>query len=434
MGRPKRGQERTWSHSAGTAKVNRVRVYERTPGGPLWIEYRVSGRLKRQSLSALTASPVLDRSVARAVAERVAANLLVAETEDQLFTSMGVPKIRTLSALLEELHKAHPQWQGRHLTDCRRWRRRYLDALGDDRRIHTITASDVQRAVTETVGSLSASQQAKMLKYMRQAFTLAVRTLRWLPVTHELTGLKIPAQTPSRGQAFSDDELDAIARELPGIDLRAAFIQAVQESTGQRTQPLRLLRVRDCRRVTLRERAGGVVDTWQITLIATHTKDRKENWLVLTERPAQLLDRLMETPAVKATGLVCPGGTLANGQPTVRHRGRVIPRRAIDHSHLLEFWREAERRAGVESIPGRAFHGVKRTVTTRATSTGVPLGILSATSGTTMQTLSKEYDKTGENLGAKLAGAQALTAARTPRPVGEVVIVPAAPRDEEDQP
>lgn len=434
MGRPKKGEERTWSHSTGTAKHNRVRVYERTPGGPIWIEYRVAGRLVRRSLSTLTAAPVLDRTVARAVAEKVAAHLRVAETEEQLLTTMGVPKDRTLAALLDAFHKGNPQWEGRHLTDCLRWRRRYMDALGADRRIHTITASDVQRAVTETVGSLSASQRAKMLKYLRKAFKFAIHTLRWLPITHELTGLTIPAQSPNRGKAFSDDELDAIARELPGIDLRAAFIQAVQESTGQRTKPLRLLRVRDCRRVTLQDQLGGVVTTWQITLIATHTKDRRENALALTERPAQLLDRLMETPAVRATGLVCPGGNLADAQPTVRHRRKVIPRRAIDHGKLVEFWREAERRAGVESIPSRAFHGVKRTVTTRATSAGVPLGILSATSGTTVQTLSKDYDKTGENLGAKLAGAQALTAARTPRPVGEVVIVPAAPRDEEDQP
>lgn len=84
-----------WRHVTGERGINRVRVYERRPGGPLSIEWYDRNGRHQKSLTNLTGEPLLGsdkehRELAKELAAKLAAELRKTREAQRLRTLKGI--------------------------------------------------------------------------------------------------------------------------------------------------------------------------------------------------------------------------------------------------------------------------------------------------------------------------------------------------------
>lgn len=351
-------------------------VYERTPGGCLQIQWWVGGERHRESLRTVAGHPVTDRELAMEIAEAMSkaqerkAN---AATAAQL---LGLPEPRTLRELLAQLHRDKAgTWSEPHKRDQDRYRAFWLKALGPDQVLTDITEGLVERMVRRASEARDKPWSPRTvqayLRYLKDAMTYAADKLKWVPQEAKLTGLSMPKLRKRRGKPYTLKECQLLLPELEKRDLRAALVAWLGYAGGRRLNASRQLRVE-----AYREEDGfGVVHAPEDT-----DKVKAEGTVVLPPRARDVVRQLLDTPAVKATGLLCPSGSLQSA----KKRGRGPATR----DELYGVLRQAEKAVEVEHRKGRFYHGFKRRFATDAEDRRTA----SLQSGTTEQTLADWYE------------------------------------------
>jgi hypothetical protein len=297
-------------------------------------------------------------------------------------SSWGVGQRHTLAELLNTLHKARESgWAPSYIRNQKRMRAFWIEALGQDCPLPLPAGivEDAARDAARAKGWTPRTHQA-YLRYIVDAAYYGQRKLKWYGEQDNLSSVDFPAvQTISR--PYSKDEIRRLLACAEAVDLRlAAWLHiaydGARRSTAIRTLPASAYRVEGDR---------GTIH------FPGHTdKARRSGVVVLSQSGREVVERLIATPAVKSSGLLFPG----------EWRG---PRRAcMTDRTLRRKLRALEQAAGVDSIPGRAMHGVKR----RATTDAIRLsGVRTAAkqSGTSEATLQRHYDQDDMDDKAELA-------------------------------
>ena len=334
----RKSRKKRWSYVCGRKGSTRVRAYEAKRRGPLYVEYYVDtpdGGRKR------IRDPVEPRSKELAVecAER---------KSRELAEGLGGEPLR-LGRLLEEFHEARAgAWSERHRKGQLRFRRFWVTALGRDCRIDRLTPARAEAIVARggEGNAWTGRTQESYLKYLRSAVRWGYRKARLLN-RDVLDGVTMP-RYESLGEAYTVEELDVISEVAHEIDPRFAGAWELARDTGRRLGAIRTLRVDDLDPHENRNRLA-------INFPAKSDKARRRGRVFLTQYGRAAVEALQELPEVQDTGWLFPKGRLRYHDD---HDG------PIGESALLAMLKKAEKLAGVEHLPGRGFHGVKRRVVT----------------------------------------------------------------------
>jgi site-specific recombinase XerD len=394
-GRPPKGAETLWSYSTGRRGRDRVRVYEPRREGALMIAYTTpGGDLKREALAQFADRPVYCKATAERMARAISSRLAIARDEDQLRGFLGISSRRTLHELLAAFHAVRvDSWSAAHRNDQLRWQQLFLTALGPTRTLDEITPGDVEMVVAEDLGHLSASRKRKALVYIGAAFRYAQLKLKWITAEDNLSALHYPRVESNLGDAYSLTEFRHLIPALGEVDLRAGFLGRTMRCTGRRLNAVKQLRVTDCSKQAVELPSGETREVWILRFASRYDKPRKDSRIPLNQDASEILESLLRQPAVQATGLLFPEGDLANHSTATRHRGELKQRKVISHCELIAMLRDAEARAGIKHVHGRAYHGIKRSVVTQSLADEIPIDVVAALCGTAPNTLRNHYNK-----------------------------------------
>ena len=327
-------RRRNWSYTARTRGCPRVRARE-TASGTYFIEWREGATLFREPVAPAT------REAARAHAREKAL---------QLAGSLPKKAI-TLGRLLAGYHGAHA-WAPSHRRNQEVYRNFWLDALGEARNVNTwaVTPALVNRIafVAARDRRWSARTRQAHLIYIRAAIRWGHAIAGWLEFD-PLAGMSCP-RARSRKIFYSDAELDAISAVAPLVDPRFWAVWEIIRGTGRPLNSVLKLK-------------WNCLDTMDLERAAVHFQvvssdderdsEPKYERAFLTYQAEHALLSLMYIPVVQENpaGVMFPGGRLERG---------VISQRPIGERSLNRMLRQAERRAGVETIRGRGFNGLRR--------------------------------------------------------------------------
>lgn len=383
-----------WRYSVGIKGVNRVQVYERKTGATIYVEYRDETGRHQTTLTAKTGFPVTSHSNAIKIANRLAEELKAKNNRRALESVFGPsPGDHTLEELLDQLHadKAS-EWSPLHLKDQKRFQRFWLENLGRRTKLVNLTAAQVERVVRDE-GDLqdwaSRTRQA-YLRYIVDAVYYAQKKLKWITEQNNLSAVTIPAAR-SESRSYSPEEIPLLLNALHQVDLRAAFVGEVAWQSGRRLNAIRNLTTD-----ALLVRDDGVA---VLQFPGTHDKARRTGEVVLMDRALDAAQTLLKEPAVAASGLFCVAGDLEDPTP----RKQLTSEKA-----LIQWLHLAEEAAGIESIPGRAYHGIKRRFATAAISHDETAA--EKQSGTNKKTLQRQYVQ--DDIEPKIELARQLSAKR----------------------
>lgn len=362
------------------------------------------GHTVRESLSQWVDGPVYDRDLAAKIARRIAEALRERVKEAQLRQMMGLPQKHRLHELLTEYHssKRARKWSKRHRNEQEEWRQLWLDALGPGTWLHKVNAHDVELIVMIELGNQSNSRQKKCLGYLKATFNYAEKKLKWIDPRHNLSAVQLPSVEPNKGHAYTDEELVRLLPAMRKVDLRCGFLGDVMDYCARRLNAVKHLRVEDYRKESIQLRGGEYQEVGILTFRSRYDKAKKSAEIPLSPRGTEIIEELLETRAVKATGLLFPTGDLDDPKDHMISRGKKVSRSVIDHSRLIEMLHDAEKEAGVEYIKGRAYHGIKRRVVTSASDNRIPVEVMAALSGTSVETLQRQYNKLSRDVAALL--------------------------------
>lgn len=375
---------KTWSWSTGERGVNRVRVYERKPGGPLQIEWHTDGGRKRKSLKKLVGEPVYDRETAKTIATEMAAKLRSKSgPKTNLLQALGLGTGRTLKEAWDQyIATRNSRWAESYHTDQRRYRAFWCEALGADTRLTEIAPATVERSVNEAAEERDWSDNTvrHYLVVLKSVLNFAARDLRWMPES-ALPAIDFPDIDPE-GHPYEPRELAALLEETLQLDLRLGVMARIGCTTLRRLGAIRELELKD---LASREIDGDVVPV--IRFPGDTDKQGKTSEAVLPPSTAKLVKRLAEKPAVRAAGYLFVRGDLEDPDPPEDKR------KPLHDRTVNEWWHEAEAAAGVEWIDGRAFHGIKRIGATVSSHLTGGLAAAAQQSGTDADTLREVYVK-----------------------------------------
>lgn len=361
-----------WSYSTGTWRYNRVRVYERRPGGTLHVEWTGG---PRQTLANLNNEPVMDRDLAVKIADALARRIDQGRRAKQARELLGLPEQHTLEQLLDRYHRAKEgDWSPGHLRQQRQIRDFWLARLGPNRTLRPAPVTEVEQAVR---GKKTPRTRQKYLRYIVSAYRFAERKLKWIDTSENLSPVDLPK---ARGQSLPHSlaEVLAILDAAPAVDLRVAVACELAYMTGRRANAIRQVRS-DTYRV---EGDYGVV-----SFPASTDKARRESEVYVTGQTRERIEMLLQRPLVRSSGWLLPDGDLDRGGPT----------EPVTYDWLLYWFRKAEEAAGVPHVKGRGLHGFKRRFATMAA--GHPGA--SPQAGTDRRTLERIYEQ--DNPDAKKA-------------------------------
>ena len=381
---------RLWSYTTGDKGLNRIRVYERRPNGPIYVEWYDRDGRHQQSLRSATGTAILDKKLAQQLADAMAMAQRRKREGHVAATLLGMPEPRTLGELLQTYHDAHPSWVDGYKRDQRSNRRFWEQWLGKDVQLTDVSADRAQRALRRGIAAdaeakkrkhglgkgLSKRTEQKRVRYLKDAFTYAQKKLKWITEEHNLSALT-PPRPDSISLPYSNDE---IARLLPAtekIDLRVAVMAHVTWIAGRRANALRTLPISAYR-------VEGDLDEFGVIQMPGATdKARKSGEVYVYGHVKELVEELIATPAAKASELLFPSGDLFSA------RGRTRDDQPVSDQWLRDKLREAEALADIPNIPGRAYHGIKRRYATESVRHDAEAA--SKQSGTSLATLRNTY-------------------------------------------
>lgn len=214
--------EETWSYSTGKVGENRVRVYEREPGSPISIRWRDQDGRHFKSLSALMVIPFRDKDIARKIADRVARNLADGMTGGfSLRELVNLPAPRTLAELYEALFKERADdWSDDERALRRSTRDYWLETLGPERHLHTISSIEVRRAVKDLFPGHAWSLQVQR-EYMRcllDAFQFGHEQKDWLHWSESLYDVALPGDPEWDPRPELTNILEQVVEEIQEAD------------------------------------------------------------------------------------------------------------------------------------------------------------------------------------------------------------------------
>ena len=380
----------TFSTLVGFKGRNRVRVYREREAGAISIEWWVDGVRKRKSLSETTGQPVYSKESAEELALELAAKLLKVERVEERTSVnrvLGIPDPHTVAELLAKLHKnKERRWKASTKRDSVRFRAFWELHLGtkDIREVTAdivmrIVAVEAEREVCDDDGNpvrrnglpvkkkwKERTQQA-YLRYIVDAFTFAQQKLNWITEVNNLSGVDFPHVQKGTGEEYTEDELAVLvpATRHPVIDIRCAGVAAIIDCTGRRLNSVVNLRVEDIKIMKVRLLTGETVDVMTVRFDPLFCKRGESGTVPVSKWAQDIIAELMNTPAVRATGLLFPSGRLDDSSPVnLIWKNHGKPRGPVSGKRLNEWLKEAEALVGVESKPFRAFHGLKRSLVT----------------------------------------------------------------------
>lgn len=330
-----------WSYSCGRRGSSAVRVYERRGYPGLYLEWFLDGRRICRSMKTITGATLTDKATAKRIADGVARGLQAQANrmaEAVLFGSPG----KTLDELLAVYHQAARAltWSEHHRKAQERFRDFWLDEFGG-----MDLTSITPHAVEGAVGKLKVSPETKRkhLVYLKGAYRHAVRKLKWIEAKHDLGAVDLP-RPRSQSDAYTLDEVRRLIPALEELGDTPGWLGHVAWQTGRRLSALRAVRPEDVER-----RAGHMLITFR--------KDK--------------------------------AGQVSQGVVT----GRVMelkPEYGPSEHMCHKVWiPEAERIAGIEHIPGRGWHGIKRAFATASHD----MSAAAKQSGTRRETLTGIYEQ-----------------------------------------
>lgn len=374
-----------WRYITGEKGVNRIRVYERRPGGPISVEWYDREGRHQQSLTRLSGVPLLadseeNRELAKELADRMAAAQRRAREADQAHKLLGLPAPRTLGQLLQRYEDDHPDWSPGHKRDQVVNRRYWEERIGADRLLTSISpslaANIIETDAARIKKGFSPRTQEKRIRYLKDAFNYARRHLKWIDEKDDLAALKTPS-TDGDSKPYSREEVQKILLASNRVDRRCAAAAYIAAVSGRRLDAIRTLPASAYRAMDFEGEPVGV-----ISFPGETDKARRTGQVYFVGQAKEAIERLLETPAVQATGNMFPSGDLEDPKP------RKV---RVSQNTLRDMLREAEELAGVESIEGRAYHGFKRRFATEALRLDPQAA--SKQAGTTLEMLRKVYEQ-----------------------------------------
>lgn len=386
MARRDDDKPKLFRYKTGKPGYNLVTVYERYPGGPKWIEFWPHGIRKREPLSKMHGQPVHDEKLAMQIADALAAKIAQGVKRDQARLILGVPEPHTLGELLEVYHaRRAAKWEGssnkRHQEIMRAFWLEKLKPELDVRRLAGMAAEIEQIAAEEADRrGWSPRTEGKYLKYLVTAVNFGQKKLKWYDEKHNLSAVDIP--TPdSEAHSYTTAEVEAILARLPAVDLRAAVAGWFAYIGLRRITAIRTLTT-DGWRVETAAVGGEIVRLGVQRFPRQTDKARKSRDVILADPGLALAERLLTTPAVRASGLWFPDGSLSDPSRD---------RKPVSYELLNKWLHEAEVLAGVQVIKGRAWHAFKRAAATDAEEEMGDLAAASEQAGTLKSTLERHY-------------------------------------------
>jgi integrase len=368
-----------WSYTAGEKGINRIRVYERREAGPIYVEWYDREGRHQQSLRTATNTPVFDKPLAKKLADAMAAAQRK-KREGQLgATLLGLPEPHTLGELFSTYHNAHPQWSEKHRREQENNRRFWLLWLGKDTLLTAVTPATAAAAMRRAI--LAANQegigertQQKRIRYLKDSFIYAQVKEKWIGEKDNLAGLDVP-EPDSVSRPYSKAEVAALLPATERVDIRCAAMAYLAWSTGRRANAIRQLSASAYQ-------ADG--EFGMLRFPGATDKARRAGVVYITGKAKRIVEELLSQPAVKVSGWMFPSGDLDQDDPD------RIPDQPVSDQWLRDKLREAEALAGIENVPGRAYHGVKRRF---ATAVAPHRAAGSKMSGTSEETLRDVYEQ-----------------------------------------
>jgi hypothetical protein len=387
-----------WSFSVGRKAYNRVTVYERTPNGPLWIQWWTGrGERHREPIKDSAGNPCLDRSIAEELARRASDAQAKAREQASADNLLGRPPRRTLGELLTRYHTdRESEWGERHRRAQRGYRAFWLRAFGADYPL-PLSAATVEKTVS-VAGKASrwgARARQAYLRYIVDAVAYGEKKLKWYGEADNLSAVSFP-RVQSTSRPYEVEEMLAMLEAAPEIDLRVAAALNLAYDTQRRPGAYRRLK---------REAYRRVRGTPVIAFPGETDKAGKAQLTVISESTAALIEELLETKASTRSGYVFYGDRRRNlgalGALTDKSLRRMVRRVEA----LTREW-AAEGRAihPVPSLKNRAIYGVKHRAVTDLSREVGRRGV-SKQSGVREETLDRHYDQYDMDESAKVAEA-----------------------------
>jgi integrase len=343
-------------YKAGRPGFNLVTVFRRYEGGPIYIETWPNGKRRRETLRNKLGVPLFDEKRAMHIADLVASKIEHA-AHGEMDKLLGIPSKRTLKELLDTYHeKRGHRWDTnkRHQELARDFWISRIGANTDIRRVAGMASEIEAWAAQEgVIRGWSPRTEGKYLKYLRTAFNFGRNKLKWFGEEYTLSALEIPPPD-SISKPYSQDEAARIMGVAHNVDLRAAAAARVAYLGLRRIGAIRHLKVVDVERG-----AGEMV----LNFGRERDKTKRTGEVVITDaETVALVERLMRTPAVRATGLLFPEGELTDRT--------TKDRRPLAYERFNEMLRDVEKLAKVKHVHGRGYHGFKRLAATDAANAG----------------------------------------------------------------
>ena len=223
----------------------------------------------------------------------------------------------------------------------------FLNFLGRDRRPETLCQRDWDRFIRERrAGRVGFSGKPVSNRTIAYDLRVLVAILNWagksrdeegrlLMDTNPLKGLKVPKEKNPTRVVLADEEYQALLRVSREVDWRFHVALVLAHETGHRIGAIRKLRWSD---VDFESR----VVRWR----AEHEKTGYEHRTPVTSEAIAALDeaRTYYSRAGDAPVLPEPRDPLA----------------CMSRARAFNWWRAAERRAGMERKRGRGWHSLRR--------------------------------------------------------------------------
>jgi len=371
MARTKRSRR---SYSAGEWGRNRVRVYPDPKTGMIQIEWRDNGLRRRRSLKHR------DWAKAKRQADEIAAGLEplatnAAEAESEPLT------LETLFDIYgDEVTPTKAKGTQKH---DRATMKMFLRFFGKHRKAKTLSQRDWDRFIrARRAGRAGRSGKPAADRTIQQDLKLLLAILNWaarsrdeegrlLLNSNPLRGLKAPSEKNPNRVMLTQAEYEALLRVAREVDWRFRVALVLAHETGHRIGSIRQLRWSDID-----------VDARTIRWRGEHEKTGYEHRTpVTTMARAALVEARRHNPGIGETPVM----------PAPKD-----PFACMSRSLARDWWKKAERLAGLERKPGRGWHSLRRKFASDLMD--VPLKVLCDLGGwKTAQTVLQCYQRPDED-------------------------------------
>ena len=331
-------QERR-SYSAGEWGRNRVRVYPDPKTGMIQIEWREHGRRLRRSLKHRDWDRAKRQAdeIAAGLAEPLATNVADAEPEpltlDTLFDIYGDEVTPTKAKGTQKYDRGAMKM--------------FLRFFGKHRKAATLSQRDWDRFIrARRAGRAGRSGKPAADRTIQQDLKLLLAILNWaarsrdeegrlLLESNPLRGLKAPSEKNPTRVMLTQAEYDTLLRVADEVDWRFKVALVLAHETGHRIGSIRQLRWSDIE-----------IDARSIRWRGEHEKTGYEHRTPTTAMArAALVEARRHNPGIGDTPVM----------PAPKN-----PFACMSRSLARDWWKRAERLAGLAPKRGRGWHSLRR--------------------------------------------------------------------------